>query len=85
MNATPRQEVIDITNDLYNKSHIIIIWPARREFLRPATEYWLKKNQVYYHAIDMGHKLGSHVYIDDRAVNSLDVEALKKYIEGVIG
>lgn len=84
LKATPRQEVIDVINELYNKSNIIIIWTARREFLRVATEYWLKRNGVFYHAIDMGHKMGSHCYIDDKAINSLNVEEMKKGIERVL-
>lgn len=70
--ATPRKEVVELVNSLYRRGHIIVIWTARREFLRTATEYWLKVNGVFYHAIDMGHKIGADVYLDDRAINSID-------------
>lgn len=82
--ATPRIEVIEIVNNLYRKGHIIIIWTARREFLRTATEYWLKKNGVFYHAIDMHHKIGVDAYIDDRAINSQDSCELVKKIDELL-
>ena len=83
LSATPRKEVIELVNKLYGAGNIIIIWTARREMLRPATEYWLKVNGVHYHAIDMGHKLGADAYIDDRAINSIDGN-LEQNVEKVL-
>jgi hypothetical protein len=81
INAEPREDVVFLVNDLYRGGNIVIIWTARREVLRPATEYWLKKHGVFYHAIDMGHKIGANAYIDDRAINSLDYFNICKGIE----
>lgn len=77
LNATPRQEIIDLVNTLYGKHHIVV-WTSRREDLRPATEYWLSKHKVKYHALEMGHKLGADIYLDDKAINSTDKDIVKK-------
>lgn len=79
--AKAREDVIWLINDLYRKGHIIIIWTARREVLRASTEYWLKKNKVFYHAIDMGHKIGANAYIDDKAINSVNYDNIFKGVE----
>ena len=81
LRAEAREDVIFLVNELYRNGHIIIIWTARRELLRTATEYWLKKNKVFYHAIDMGHKIGADAYIDDRAINSVDYDNIVKGVE----
>ena len=67
--AQPIQKMIDYVNNiLYKKNHCFInIFTARKEFLRHATEYWLKKHEVKYHTLVMG-KLWSENYIDDRNV-----------------
>ena len=72
--AKPIQKMIDYVNEiLYKKNHCFInIFTARKEFLRHATEYWLKKHGVKYHTLVMG-KLWSENYIDDRAVNISDI------------
>jgi uncharacterized HAD superfamily protein len=72
LKATPRLRMIDCVNSLYRREHHIVIWSSRREELRTATEYWLKKNGVCYHAIDLQHKLGADIYLDDKAISSLD-------------
>ena len=81
INATPRQDMIDYVNKLYTGGDHIVIWTARREFLRVATEYWLRKNGVMYHAIDMSHKIGAHIYIDDKCVNSLNLKKVIDFID----
>jgi uncharacterized HAD superfamily protein len=80
LKATPRQDMIDYVNKLYLNGDHIVIWTARRESLRTATEYWLRANKVLYHAIDM-HKIGCHIYIDDKAINSIDTNAVINYVE----
>jgi len=67
--AEPIQKMIDYVNNiLYKKNHcFIIIYTARKEFLRNATSYWLQKYGVKYHVLVCG-KLWSEVYIDDRNV-----------------
>jgi len=66
--------MIDYVNEvLHKKNHCFInIFTARKEYLRTATEYWLKKHGVKYHTLVM-EKLWSEVYIDDRAVNITDI------------
>ena len=67
--AEPIQEMIDVVNNKLYKEKLcfIIIYTARREFLRNATEYWLKKHKVKYHVLVCG-KLWAQYYIDDRNV-----------------
>lgn len=69
LNATPKQDVIDKVNELY-KSNCIIIYTARLPELREATEYWLSKHKVHYHALRMD-KLGFDILLDDKTVNNL--------------
>lgn len=69
INAEPRLDIIEKIRKLYYDMNHIIIYTARPETHRNATEYWLRKNGVAYHAIVMGNnKMGSDIYIDDRAV-----------------
>lgn len=83
--AKAREDVIWLINDLYRKGHIIIIWTARREVLRASTEYWLRVNEVFFHALNM-NKLGASVYFDDKAVSSLDnIEKIVENIERLSG
>lgn len=67
--AIPIWDMIIIVNDyLFEKKHCFInIHTARREYLRSATEFWLKKYEIKYHTLVMG-KLWSQYYIDDRNV-----------------
>ena len=72
--AEPIPKMIEYVNEvLHKKNHCFInIFTARKEYLRTATEYWLKKHGVKYHTLVM-EKLWSEVYIDDRAVNITDI------------
>lgn len=81
--AEPRKEIIKLVNKLYKDGNIIVIWTARREYLRPETEYWLRVNEVFFHALNM-NKLGADAYIDDRAINSLNYDYLSKEVESVL-
>jgi len=66
--AEPKKEIIKKINDYHHLGCFIIIFTARRSFLRPATEYWLEKNGVEYNILDIGHKIWANVYIDDRNI-----------------
>jgi uncharacterized HAD superfamily protein len=69
MNAIPRQEIIDRTNEAYCSGAHIIIYTARPEWFRASTAYWLSKNKVRYHALMMNpNKMGADVYVDDKAI-----------------
>lgn len=77
LHAIPNKETIDFVNSIYGK-HVIIAYTARDESLRFATEYWLKKNGVKYHALNMG-KTGCDVFFDDKTVSNL--KDLNKWLE----
>lgn len=67
--AEARTDIIKKVRDLYYERNTIIIYTARPESMRNATEYWLRKNKVKYHAIVMGNnKMGADIYVDDRAI-----------------
>lgn len=77
LDEEPREEMIELVNDLYKQNHTIIIYTARREEVREETEYFLDKWNVMYHALDM-EKPGYDLLIDDRAISdekALDLEA----------
>ena len=67
MKAEPIWKMIEfVNNELYRKKLcFIIVYTARREDLRNATEFWLKKYGIKYHTLVCG-KLWSQFYIDDR-------------------
>ena len=73
MFAKPNKEMIRKVNEFHRNECFIIIYTARREFLRFATEYWLKKNGVEYNILDIGNKVWADVYIDDRNVLLKDI------------
>jgi len=76
LDEEPREEMIELVNDLYKQNHTIIIYTARREEVREETEYFLNKWDVMYHALRM-EKPGYDLMIDDRAVS--DQAALDGY------
>lgn len=73
----PKQEVIDLVNELYDAGNVIIINTSRREEDRPMTVKWLSEHGVKYHAMVM-EKVKADYYIDDKALNVEDVWKLKK-------
>lgn len=68
--ADPIISNIAACRSLYDLGHTIILHTSRPEEDRAATEYWLKKHGVLYHAMVMG-KLKANWYIDDKN-NSLE-------------
>ena len=72
MHALPIQKMIELNNKLYCSGHHIIIYTARPEKQRLATEYWLKKNGVRFHALRMD-KMGASCYIDDKSINPKNI------------
>ena len=81
LNATPKQGVIDLVNDLYFQGHTIILYTCRGDSVIPATRCWLKENHVKYHALN-NNKLWCDYLIDDRAVHPENLT--KKYAELLI-
>ena len=80
LTAKPNQKMIDLCNQAWEKGHFILIYSARRWSRREATEYWLKKHDVKYHALDLGNKPGFDVLIDDRAISSVDLHKIKNVL-----
>lgn len=72
INAKPIWKMIKKINALHRKGNFIIIYTARKEYLRNATEYWLKKHQVEYNVLVCG-KMWATVYIDDRNLKISDL------------
>ena len=70
LDATPRLDMIEAVNEIGFNKHIII-WTARRSKLLGATEIWLTRHGLNYHAVD-NKKNPWGVYIDDRALNAED-------------
>lgn len=67
--AKPILERIDKVNKMYTGGGHIIIYTARPEWFRFATEYWLNKHNVRRHALVMcPNKMGADYYIDDKAI-----------------
>jgi uncharacterized HAD superfamily protein len=79
LHAKPNLEMIEIVNKAWHDGHTIIIYTARRWSRREATIYWLQKNDVKYHTIEM-QKLNFDLLIDDRAYNANDLKTIKKLI-----
>ena len=75
--AEPKQNVIDIVNELYDAGNTIIIYTARGWQEYKMTERWLQIHGVKYHTIVCG-KLVYDVILDDRAVNVMDVDKIKE-------
>lgn len=76
----PREEMIELVNDLYKQGHTIIIYTARREEVREETQYFLNEWGVMHHALKM-EKPGYALLIDDKAMS--DESALELGAEGI--
>ena len=66
---TPKIERINKINELYKNWSIILIYTARNPTYFQLTYAWLIKYWVMHHWINMQHKPGADVYIDDKAIN----------------
>lgn len=82
LDEEPREEMIEVVNDLYKQGHTVIIYTARREEVRDETEYFLQKWGVMHHALVMD-KPGYKLLIDDRAIS--DEKALELGADGIRG
>jgi len=74
----PIPEAINRLKALYEKGHKIIIQTARgsktKKFAKytKLTEDQLKKFDIPYHQLIVGHKPPADIYIDDKAINVKD-------------
>lgn len=81
LSATPNVKMIELVNQAWKNGHFILIYTARRWSRREATVYWLQKNDIKYHALDMGSKPAYDYLIDDKAINSFDLKEINKIIK----
>jgi hypothetical protein len=72
---TPRQDIIDRVNDLFDKGHTIILWTARHKCDRSVTKKWLKKYKVKYNNLILG-KPKYTLFVCDRATTPEDFKNL---------
>lgn len=61
-------------SEWYHKGAHIIIYTARQGKYYPQTHAWLLKHEVPFHGIAMLMKPGADIYIDDKALNSEDLD-----------
>lgn len=64
--ATPRLDVIERVNQLYERN-FIVIYTARRDHLIPATLEWLRGAGVHFHSIS-NFKIPCELLVDDKAM-----------------
>ena len=74
--ATPKQNVIDVCNKLYDDGNNITIFTARSWAEYKMTEHWLKTNGVKYHLLLCGKPLYD-IFVDDKTMHPDDIEKLK--------
>ena len=58
-NVKPKHNAIKVINELYKDNEIIIIsarWDKESGIIKKITEEWLKKNNVNYHKLYIGHQ-----------------------------
>ena len=79
LNAKPNVPMIDIINKAWKDGHLIIIYTARRWSRREATIYWLQKNDIKFHTIEM-QKLRFDLMIDDKCLNADDLQRIKSVL-----
>lgn len=67
----PRADVVDRVNELFDEGETIVIWTARVEGERAATEQQLRSFGVHYDRLEMGKPVFD-LMIDDRARHPKD-------------
>jgi len=69
LKRTPRLEVIDKINTLYDSGVVhVVFWTSRLSIDRKATEFWMDVHAVKYHELKFG-KPFFDLYICDKAIN----------------
>ena len=71
--AKPRQKIINLINQLFDKKHLIILYSARGWDQYRITEDWLKINNVKYTSLILGKPVYDY-WIDDRCINIKDID-----------
>ena len=72
LKATPNYKIIDWINFQYYQQNTIIIYTARHESLRQATNYWLKKHEIRFHALRM-NKIPCTILVDDKTITPTEL------------
>lgn len=74
---TPRQDIIDAVNKLYDDGKFIVVWTSRFEEDRKVTMRWLKENRIKYHKLVMD-KPQYDLLIDDKAISPKNFSIIMK-------
>jgi len=74
---TPRLDIIDLINKLY-ESHRITLWTSRHSEDEQVTRVWLAEHNVKFHVL-IFNKPWYDIFLDDKAINACE----GKYIEQV--
>lgn len=69
----PDEKMIAFMWNLYKRGAHLIIYTARQPRYYAQTHAWLIKHEVPFHGITMCMKPGADLYIDDKAINVLDL------------
>lgn len=70
----PNQPFIDFMWEIYKKGAHIIIYTARQPRYYAKTHGWLIAHEVPFHGITMCMKPGADIYLDDKALNTEDIQ-----------
>ena len=66
--ALPKEEMIKLVNECYDKDIFVILYTARSWAEYKMTEKWLQENKVKYNLLMCG-KPNYDLWIDDRCLN----------------
>jgi hydroxymethylpyrimidine pyrophosphatase-like HAD family hydrolase len=73
--ASPKDNIINLINKLYEKNDTIILYTARSWAEFKMTEHWLHNHNVKYNLLLCGKPIYDY-WIDDRAINVKDINKL---------
>jgi len=65
---TPRHEIINRVNQLFDQGNPIVLWTSRKPIDRKVTIEWLKTNGVKFNKLILG-KPTYDLYVCDKAMN----------------
>lgn len=77
LNATPTP-IVELVKKL-NRTNMVVVYTARQNHLMSETHEWLEKQGIGRCPVS-NFKIGSDIYLDDRALNIKDYKELEQYI-----
>ena len=83
MSVVPKPNAVEIINELYKDNEIIIIsarWDRESGIIQRITEEWLKKYNIKYHKLYMGH-IDKRQIVADNKIDLFIDDALKTCTE----